>query len=114
VHPTWPPFFMILAKKGVNCSLVFTPGVLKMMNEKYPGWIREYLGLSNTSIYVTKKDFKFSYTVTDSYFSISLFYNTGFFDSKNDVASTDPSAIAWGERIYAFLLEDSEKIERPD
>ena len=114
VHPTWPAFFMNLAKKGVECSLVFTPGVLKIMHEKYPGWVGEYLGLGNTSIYVTKKDFKFSYTVTDSYFSISLFYNTGFFDSKNDVASNDPSAIQWGERIYDYLLEHAEKVENPD
>ncbi|MCK9630107.1 MAG: winged helix-turn-helix domain-containing protein [Methanoregula sp.] len=113
VHPMYPDFFLNLARKGVETSLVFTPGVLKMLNDKYPGWVREFLGY-NTSIYVTKKDFKFSYTVTDSYFSISLFYNTGFFDSKNDVASRDPSALAWGERIYRFLLEHSEKIERPD
>ena len=114
VHPLYPDFFMNLARKGVKTSLVFTPGVLKMMNNKYPGWIREFLAFSTTSIYVTNKDFKFSYTVTDSYFSISLFYNTGFFDSKNDVVSNDPSAIEWGERIYTFLLEHSEKIERPD
>lgn len=114
VHPTWPAFFMNLARKGVVCSLIFTPGVLKIMDEKYAGWVREYLELGSTSIYVTKKDFKFSYTVTDSYFSISLFYTTGFFDSKNDVASNDPSAIEWGERIYDYLLKHSEKVERPD
>ena len=113
VHPTWPDFFMNLARKGTTSSLVFTPGVLKIMNEKYPGWVRDYLRLGNTSIYVTKRDFKFSYTVTDSYFSISLFYKTGYFDSKNDVASNDPSAIQWGERIYEFLLKHSEKVERP-
>jgi predicted transcriptional regulator len=113
VHPTYPDFFMGLARKGVKTSLIFTPGVLKIMNEKYPGWVREFLGFRTTSLYVTKKDFKFSYVVTDSYFSISLFYNTGIFDSKNDVTSHEPSALEWGERIYRFLLEHSEKIERP-
>jgi predicted transcriptional regulator len=114
VHPSFPEFFMNLAKKGVEVSLIFTPSVVKIMNDKYPGWIREYLGFKKTSLYVTKRDSKFSFVVTDSFFSISLFYNTGFFDSKNDVTSQDPSALEWGERIYAFLMEHSEKIERPD
>jgi predicted transcriptional regulator len=114
VHPMYPEFFMNLSKKGVETSLVFTPGVLKMMNDKYPVWVREFLGFGKNSLYVTKKDFKFSFVVTDSYFSISLFYNTGIFDSKNDVTSHDTSALEWGERIYAFLLEHSEKIDRPD
>lgn len=109
VHPTWPAFFMGLAKNGVDSSLIFTPGVIKTLNEKYPGWIQDYLELDNTSIYETKKDFKFSFTVTDTYFSISLFYTTGFFDSKNDVTSRDPSALEWGERIYRYLVKNSEK-----
>jgi predicted transcriptional regulator len=114
VHPNFPGFFMALAKKGVESSLVFTPSVVKILDEKHPGWIKEYLGLKKTSLYIAKKDFKFSFAVTDSYFSISLFYNSGIFDSKNDVTSHDPSALKWGERIYEYLLTHSEKIERPD
>jgi predicted transcriptional regulator len=114
VHPNFPDFFLDMAKKGVQSSLVFTPNVVKILNEKYPGWIKEFLGCKKTSLYVTKKDLKFSYAVTDTYFSISLFYNNGIFDSKNDVTSRDASAIRWGERIYTHLLKNSEKIEKPD
>jgi predicted transcriptional regulator len=52
--------------------------------------------------------------VTDTYFSISLFYNSGVFDSKNDVVSYDPSARIWGERIFAYYRDRSEKIESLD
>jgi len=114
VHPNFPGFFLDMAKKGVQSSLVFTPNVVKILNEKYPGWIKEFLGCKKTSIYMTKNDLKFSYAVTDSYFSISLFYNTGIFDSKNDVTSRDASAIRWGERIYTHLLKNSEKIQKSD
>jgi predicted transcriptional regulator len=114
VHPKFPDFFMNLPKKDAKVSLIFTPGVLKMMREKYPGWIRKWLSFETTSLYVTRKDIKFSFVVTDSYFSISLFYNNGIFDSKNDVISHDPSALAWGERIYTYLLTQSEKIDTPD
>ena len=59
-------------------------------------------------------DIKFSFVVTDTYFSISLFYNSGVFDSKNDVVSFDPSARKWGDRIFSYYLKQSEKIESLD
>jgi predicted transcriptional regulator len=114
VHPRFPEFFMNLAKKGVTSSLIFTPGVVKILKEKYPGWIEEFLSLEKTSLYATKKDIKFSYAVSDTYFSISLFFSSGTFDTMNDLTSHDPSAIEWGERIFEYLLEQSEKIDSSD
>ena len=94
--------------------MILTPGVFKIMKEKYPRELKEGLKLKKSSVYVTKKDVKFSFTVTDSYFSLSLFYNDGIFDSKNDVISYDPSALRWGERIFSYFLKESEKIESVD
>ncbi|MEN6610512.1 MAG: winged helix-turn-helix domain-containing protein [Methanoregulaceae archaeon] len=111
VHPRFPGFFMDLAKRGVKSSLVFTPGVYRILQEKYPGWMDEYLDLDTTEVWVTNRDFKFSYAVTDRYFSLSIFYANGIFDNKNDIISYDPSARAWGEKIHAYLLTQSEKIE---
>lgn len=113
VHPKYPNFFLDLAKRGVESSLILTPGVFKIMKEKYAQALEEGLKIKTSSVYVSKKDIKFSFTVTDSYFSISLFYNNGVFDSKNDVVSYDPSALRWGERIFAYFLEESEKVELP-
>jgi len=84
------------------------------MREKYYDAFEEGLTFKSSSVYVAKEDIKFSYTVTDSLFSISLFYNNGVFDSKNDLVSRDPSAIAWGERIFSYYKERSEKIETLD
>ena len=114
IHPAYPKFFLNLAKKGTEMSLILTPGVLKILKDKYSPWLREWLDLGTTSLYVTRKDFKFSYIVTDSYFSLSLFYNSGVFDSKHDVVSGDPSAIAWGDRIYRYLVTQSEKVDMLD
>ena len=114
IHPRYPNFFLDLAKKGVEASLILTPGVFRIMKEKYPRELKEGLKLKKSSVYVTKKDVKFSFTVTDSYFSLSLFYNNGMFDSKNDVISYDPSALQWGERIFSYFVKESEKIESID
>jgi predicted transcriptional regulator len=35
VHPQFPEFFLTLAKKGVKSSLIFTPGVFKIVKDKY-------------------------------------------------------------------------------
>lgn len=111
VHPRFPGFFMDLAKNGVRSSLVFTPSVHRILLEKYPGWMEEYLGLGTTEVWITNRDFKFSYAVTDRYFSLSIFYANGIFDNKNDIISYDLSARAWGEKIHAYLLTQSEKLK---
>jgi predicted transcriptional regulator len=114
VHPRYPNFFLNLAQKGVEASLILTPGVFKIMKEKYREAFESGLKLMTSSVYVSKKDIKFSFTVTDSYFSISLFYNNGVFDSKNDIVSNDPSALRWGERIFSYFVKQSEKVELLD
>jgi len=113
VHPRYPNFFLDLAKRGVEASLILTPGVYKIMKEKYAQALEAGLRIKSSSVYVSRSDIKFSFTVTDTYFSISLFYNNGVFDSKNDVVSYDPSALRWGERIFNHFLKDAEKVELP-
>jgi predicted transcriptional regulator len=114
VHPRYPSFFLSLAKKGVETSLILTPGVYQVIKEKYRNLLEEWLECKNAHLYVPPDDIKFSFVVTDTYFSISLFYTSGVFDSKNDVVSFDPSAQKWGERIFSYYQKQSKKIESLD
>ena len=114
IHPKYPNFFLDLAKKGVETSLILTPGVYKIVKAKHRKSLEEWLSLKNASLFVSRDDIKFSFVVTDSYFSISLFYNSGMFDSKNDVTSSDASALMWGDRIFSYFVQRSEKIESLD
>jgi predicted transcriptional regulator len=114
VHPKYPNFFLTLAKKGVESSLILTPGVYRVIKEKYRDLLEEWLECKTAHLYVPSEDIKFSFVVTDSYFSLSLFYNSGVFDSKNDVVSFDPSARKWGDRIFTYYQKQSEKIESLD
>lgn len=114
IHPRYPDFFLNFAKKGIPASLILTPGVFKIMKEKFRNQLEEGLKYKSSEVYVSKQDIKFSYIITDSYFSVSLFYNNGIFDSKHDIVSYDPSALAWGERIFAYFRKESEKIETLD
>jgi predicted transcriptional regulator len=114
VHPKFPDFFLNLAKKGVPVSLILTPGVYKIIREKYGDVLEEGLKYKTSTVYVSKKDIKFSYIITDSYFSLSLFYNNGVFDSKHDVISYDSSALAWGDRLFSYYRKEAEKIDSSD
>jgi|WetSurMetagenome_2_1015567.scaffolds.fasta_scaffold245987_1 predicted transcriptional regulator len=110
VHPKYPHFFLNLAKSGVESHLILTPGVFRVIKEKYRDLLETWLECKNAHLYVPDHDIKFSFVVTDSYFSISLFYNSGVFDSKNDVISYDASARKWGERIFSHYQKQSKKI----
>jgi len=114
IHPRYPNFFLDLAKKGVETSLILTPGVYKIVKEKYPEQLQTFLDCPSATLYVSDTDLKFSFAVSDIYFSISLFYNNGMFDSKNDVVSNDASALRWGERIYSYLIAQSKKVDSLD
>lgn len=114
IHPKYPNFFLNLAEKGTNASLIVNPGVFKIMMDKYYAELEASLKIRSLSMYVAKKDIKFSFIVTESYFSISLFYTNGVFDSKNDVISRDPSALGWGERIFEHYRAQSDRITHLD
>lgn len=114
VHPKFPEFFTALAKKGVQSSLIFTPNVFKIVSENYSGLLSEYLGCKTASLYVSGENLKFSFAVSDTYFSLSLFYNSGIFDSKHDITSRDASALKWGDQIFTYYRKRSEKIESLD
>jgi predicted transcriptional regulator len=114
VHPRFPDFFLKLAKKGVPVTLILTPGVYKIIREKYHDLLEMGLKFKTAKVYVARQDIKFSYIITDTYFSLSLFYNNGMFDAKHDVVSYDPSALAWGERVFSYYLKDAEKITSAD
>lgn len=113
VHPRFPDFFLNLAKREIPVSLILTPGVFKIIREKYGTLLQEGLNFESAEVYVANSDIKFSHIITDSYFSLSLFYSNGVFDSKHDVVSYDASARAWGERLFAHYLKDAKKIEAP-
>ncbi len=112
-HPSLPPFFSALAKNGVKSSLVFTPSVYSLLKERFPWFLEEYLPLPRAEAYVLKHDLKLSCAISDTYFSLSLFFRTGAFDTARDITSRDPCAIKWGERLVAHYREQSVKVESP-
>lgn len=110
VHPKFPDFFTSLAISGIPSSLIFTPNVYRIISENYPENLRQYLSCKNAQLYICDENLRFSFAVSDAYFSISLFYKSGVFDSKHDVISRDTTALQWGEQIFSYYRKSSKKI----
>ena len=114
VHPNYPDMFLRFAREGKQTSLILTPVAFKIIKEKYHDPLVEWLTYETSSLRVTDTNIRFSFIVTESFFSMTLFFKNGIFDSKHDVNSHDPSAIQWGERLFAYYRERSEKIDSLD
>ncbi|MDD1677929.1 MAG: winged helix-turn-helix domain-containing protein [Methanomicrobiales archaeon] len=113
LHPIYPQFFLALAKRGVEISLVLTDSVFARIEKKYGDQLNEGLRYPNASLYVTVENIRLAFIVTDRYFSTGMFFQDGRFDTKLDVTSFDASALAWGEELFRHILAGARQVPLP-
>lgn len=109
-HPLYPSLFLSFAKKGVDISILVTRPVYERIKEEYKVELMEFLTFENASFYVCSDKIEFSHAVTDVFLSLSLPFSDGTFDHKQDILSFDPAALKWGEDLFAYYRNSSEKI----
>lgn len=56
-------------------------------------------------------ELKIALTVTESIFSMGLFYPNGEYDYNTDLVSMHPNALQWGEEIFQEYLKQSKKVQ---
>ena len=110
LHPIYPQFFLALAKKGVEISLILSANVFAKIEKKYGDLLNEGLRYPNASLFVTDENIHLAFIVTDLYFSTGMFFHDGRFDTKMDLTSFDPSALAWGEELFMHIRERSRQV----
>jgi predicted transcriptional regulator len=111
VHPIYPEFFLQLAERGTEVSLILTRKAFDKIEKEYNDMLAHGLSFKNGSIYISDEDIKLASVTTDVFFSISLFFKNGVFDSRKDLVSFDKSALLWGEELFNYFKERSVKIE---
>ena len=114
VHPIYPDLFLSLAKNGIDTTLVLTRTVFEIVAANYRTQITEWLEYDNAHLYVYNGEIKFSYIITEKYLSMAFFYSNGIFDTKRDLISVDPSAVKWGEDLFAYFQERSRIVKNLD
>ena len=109
-HPMYPLLFIKLAQKGKDISLLVTDSVFKRVMEEFQEELKIFLDTETTSFYVCRENIEFFHVVTDNFFSLTLPFLDGNFDSKEDIMSFSPQALNWGEDLFAYYKEKSERI----
>lgn len=109
-HPLYPSLFLSFAKKGADTSLLVTRPVYERIKEEYQTEFREFLNFESACFYVCDEKIEFSHAVTDRFLSLSLPFSDGTFDHKHDIMCFDPIALQWGEDLFAYYRDRSEKI----
>ena len=109
-HPLYPSLFLTFAKKGAEISILVTRPVYERIKEEYRTEFREFLNFENACFYVCDEKMELSHVVTDRFLSLSLPFSDGTFDHKHDVMCFDPVALQWGEDLFAYYRDRSEKI----
>jgi predicted transcriptional regulator len=107
--PIYPEFFLQQAQKEVEISLILTKNVYDKINREYYDALAQGLSLDNTKIYICD-DMKLACIVTDCFFSLSLFFKNGIFDSQIDLVSFDESALKWGRDLFDYYRNRSVEI----
>ncbi len=109
-HPEYPNFFLELAKQGKKVSIIVTKDVFERIRREYSKELEKGLNSRNSSLMVCNENFKVAFTVTDFSLSLGLFLKDGNYDVHNDIVSFDTTAIKWGEGLFRYYQERSEKI----
>lgn len=112
VHPIYPRFFLSLAGEGRSVRLILTKNAFDKIKKEYYDLLLEGVQYENAHLYICDEPIRFAYIVTEQYFTISLFTKNGIFDSKQDLVSTDKSAVRWGEDLFSYYLKRSRRVNK--
>jgi predicted transcriptional regulator len=109
-HPLYPSLFLTFAKKGVDISILVTRPVYERTKEEFGAELGEFLKFENASFYVCNKKIELSHVVTDRFLSLTLPLSDGTFDHTEDVLCFDSVALQWGEDLFTYYRNISDKI----
>ena len=109
-HPLYPSLFLAFAKNGMDVSLLVTRPVYQRTKKEFGAELSEFLKFENASFYVCSKKIELSHVVTDRFLSLTLPFSDGTFDHKEDVLCFDSDALHWGEDLFVYYRNVSDKI----
>ncbi len=109
--PEYVNTFLNLARKGVKIELCVNRKTFEHIISNYFKELLEGISYTNVKFYVSKKDFRFSMVVTDSYFSISFYFLNGFFDYRRDFVCLSEDGLRWGKDLFNYVKGESIRVD---
>ncbi|WP_240664785.1 winged helix-turn-helix domain-containing protein [Methanosarcina sp. MSH10X1] len=109
-HPLFPSFYLEIAEKGIQISLILPESVLKRWVEDYREQTEQYFKRENAKLFVCKDCERTPAIVAaDNFMAMALFPKSTVFDRKY-VICFEPGALAWGKELYDYYEQHSEQI----
>ena len=112
VHPIYPQFFLSFAQTGREVRLILTKNAFSKIKKEYYDMLLEGLQYENAHLSVVEDNIRFAFISTDIYFCMGMFTKNGLFNSKQDIISTEPSAIRWGDDLFSHYLNVSSIVNK--
>ncbi len=103
-------FFLRLADEGRKIEVIVNEDVFRRIAEEFADELRERIERENVRFYVSRRDFRFSFVVTDNFFTISFYLKNGFFDYRRDFVCRSEDARRWGRDLFKYVKENSDRI----
>ncbi|CAD6492275.1 MAG: Methanogenesis regulatory protein FilR1 [Candidatus Argoarchaeum ethanivorans] len=108
--PEYPALFeKLILKKEADVELVITKEVLKTIDDEILKKIFADKS-SKLKLYVTEKDAKAAFVITECSLSFGLFHVDGTYDYNRDFVSSDKKAIEWGEELFECYRKQAERV----
>lgn len=108
--PSWIKQFSNLAKDGAKIDIVITREIFEKIRSEYPNELTEFLS-RDARLYICNDELKLAFSITDTFFSLSLHCKNGkTYDHQHDLESDDSLAIKWGEALYGYYKNNSVEV----
>jgi predicted transcriptional regulator len=109
-NPLFTSSFRPLLEKGIEVSILVTPQVYERLKKEFGANLREFFTFEGTNFYVCREKIEFTHVVTNRFLSITLPFSDGTYDPEQHIFCFDSAAIRWGEDLFAYYKDRSEKI----
>lgn len=109
-HPKYPEFFHKAAAGGMDVSLILSDTVFEKAKAEYAEKVSDFLDHGNAEMYVYDGDLRIASGFTERFFSITLYFEDGPYDTRRDLVSLEEPAVDWGVELYDWYRERSTEI----
>lgn len=109
-HPSHISLFFDFVKMGRDISVIITPQIYERMKEEFGVLLNKSFNFENANLYVCRENIKFNFSVTDRLFFLTLPFADGTYDLQNRVISFDTAAFQWGEDLFSYYRDISDKV----
>jgi len=108
--PDYPHLFEeLILKKKADVELILTKEVLEKIDEEI---LKEIFAdkSSKFKLYITGKDIRACFTVSDYFMALGLFRVDETYDYSRDLVSYSRDAIRWGRELFEWYLKRAKRV----